>query len=72
METEAKRLDELEKEIESLKALMLFGEDALLEKKQLVSLRNMGKLLVSEKDLERAINGAKKSLFAGAEDAVRQ
>ncbi|MDY6985945.1 MAG: hypothetical protein SVE93_06050 [Candidatus Thermoplasmatota archaeon] len=70
METEAKKLDELEKEIESLKALMLFREDTLLEKKQLVSLRNMSRLLVSEKDLEKAIDRAKKSLFAGAEDAV--
>jgi len=71
METEAKKLDKLEKEIESLKALILFRDDTLLEKKQLVSLRNMSRLLVSAKDLEKAIDRAKKSLFSGAEDAVR-
>lgn len=68
MATEAKKL---EKEIESLKALMLFRDDTLLEKKQLVSLRNMSRLLVSEKDLGKAMDRAKKSLFSGAEDAVR-
>ena len=48
MET-AKKLEELEKDIQNLKALMLFKNDALCEKK-LISLRGMGKVLVSEKN----------------------
>jgi hypothetical protein len=57
MET-AKRLEELERNIQNLKALMLFKNDALCEKK-LVSLRGMGKVLVSEKELDEAIEKAK-------------
>lgn len=49
---------------------MLFENDALCEKK-LVSLRGMGKVLVSEKELDEAIEEAKQSLFCGVEDALR-
>ena len=60
-----RKIDDLEKEIRSLKSLVLFGEDALLERK-LVSLRGMGKLLVSEKELEQFLTQARKSFFKGA------
>ena len=53
-----KKLEELEKDIQNLKALMLFENDILCEKK-LVSLRGMGKILVSEKELDEAIEEAK-------------
>ena len=66
----AKKLEELEKDIQKLRALMLFENDALCEKR-LVSLRGMGKILVSEKELEDAIEKAKQSLFCGVEDALR-
>ena len=66
----AKKLEELEKDIQNLKALVLFENDALCEKKQ-VSLRGMGKILVSEKELDEAIEKAKQSLFCGVEDALR-
>ncbi len=59
-----RKMDELEKEIRNLRSLVLFREDALLEKK-LVSLRGMGKLLVPEKELEESIGQARKSLFKG-------
>ncbi|MBU7045236.1 MAG: hypothetical protein HXS54_02280 [Theionarchaea archaeon] len=65
-----KKLEELEKDIQNLKALMLFENDILCEKK-LVSLRGMGKILVSEKELDEAIEEAKHSLFRGVEDALR-
>jgi hypothetical protein len=60
-----RKIDDLEKEIRSLKSLVLFGEDTLLERK-LVSLRGLGKLLVSEKEMEQFLAQAKKSLFKGA------
>lgn len=60
-------LEELKKEIQSLRGLILFGKDELLEKR-LVSLRGMGRLLVSEDELEEAIKRAKKSVFAGMDD----
>ncbi|MGB9806843.1 MAG: hypothetical protein ACP5KW_04330 [Thermoproteota archaeon] len=66
----AKKLDELEREIQKLKNLILFREDSLYEKK-LVSLRGSGKLLVSEEELEDAITKAKKSMFSGIKDALR-
>jgi hypothetical protein len=55
-----KKLEELEREVKTLRGLVLFERDAILEKK-LVSLRGMGKLKVSEEELEEA----KESLFAG-------
>jgi ribosomal protein L29 len=69
MET-ARRLEELEKEIQSLKGMLFFERDAVLEKKN-ISLRGMGKRLVSEEELEEAIDTAKRALFSGVKDAVR-
>jgi hypothetical protein len=66
----AEKLEKLEKDIQNLRALVLFENDALYEKK-LVSLRGMGKVLVSEKELDEAIEEAKQSLFCGVEDALR-
>ena len=60
-----KKLEELEKEIKTLKGLMLFERDELLGKR-LVSLRGMGKLIVSKEELDEAIKKAKKSLFKNA------
>jgi hypothetical protein len=65
-----KKLDELEREIQKLKNLVLFKEDLLSEKK-LVSLRGTGRLLVSEDELEEAMAKAKKSIFSGIEDVIR-
>ncbi len=59
-----RKLDELEREIQRLKNLILFREDLLSEKK-LISLRGTGRLLVSEEELEEAIAKAKKSIFSG-------
>ena len=64
-----KKIEDLEKEIQELKSLILLKGDEIFDKK-IVSLRGMGKLLVSEDELEKAIEEAKKSLFAGAEDAI--
>ncbi len=66
----AKKLEELEKDIQNLKALVLLEDDALCGKK-LVSLRGMGKILVSEKELDEAIEEAKHSVFRGVENALR-
>ena len=57
-------INELKKEIQSLKDIVLFGKDDLIEKR-LVSLRGMGRLLVSESELNEAIERAKKSVFKG-------
>jgi hypothetical protein len=65
-----KKLDELEREIQKLKNLILFREDSLSGKK-LVSLRGTGRLLVSEDELEEAMAKAKKSIFSGIEDVIR-
>ena len=65
-----RKIDDLEKEIRDLRSLILFREDTLIKRK-LVSLRGMGKLLVSEKELEQFMEQASKSLFKGAEDVVR-
>jgi len=66
----SKKLEELEKDIQNLRALVLFESDALFEK-ELISLRGMGKIIVPEKELDEAIEEAKRSLFYGVEDAVR-
>ncbi|MGC1121800.1 MAG: hypothetical protein WBA22_11970 [Candidatus Methanofastidiosia archaeon] len=66
----AEKLEKLEKDIQNLRALVLFENDALCEKR-LVSLRGMGKILVSEKELDESIEKAKQSLFRGVEDALR-
>ena len=55
-------INELKKEIQSLKDIVLFGKDDLIEKR-LVSLRGMGRLSVSESELNEAIEKAKKSVF---------
>ena len=66
----AKKLEELEKDIQDLKTLVLSEENESPEK-ELISLRGIGKALVSEKKLDEAIKEAKKSLFHGVEDVVR-
>lgn len=50
--------------------MLFFERDAVLKKKN-ISLRGMGKRLVSEEELEEAINTAKRALFPGVKDAVR-
>ena len=65
-----KKIEELEKDIQNLKALVLFKDDTLFEKK-LVSLRGMGEVQVSEKEIDKAIEEAKRSLFHGDKDVVR-
>jgi hypothetical protein len=61
--------EKLEKDIQNLRALVLFESDTLYEKK-LISLRGMGKILVSEKELNESIEKAKHSLCCGVEDAL--
>ena len=56
-------LEEIKNEIQNLKVLILQTHKI---PKQLVSLRGMGKLLVSEEELEKSIEEAKKSLFKHA------
>jgi hypothetical protein len=53
-----KKLDTIEKEIKGLK-MLLRKENP----KKIVSLRGMGRLKVPEKELDKAIIDAKKSLF---------
>lgn len=53
-------LKKIEDEIQGLKVLILQTYQMPI---QLVSLRGMGKLLVSEEELEKSIKEAKKSLF---------
>jgi len=65
-----KKIEELEKDIQNLKALVLFKDDTLFEKK-LVYLRGMGEVQVSEKEIDKAIEEAKRSLFHGDKDVVR-
>ncbi|MFH1049169.1 MAG: hypothetical protein V1732_05910 [Patescibacteria group bacterium] len=57
-------LSRIEREIKSLKFLIV--QSSHFMPKQLVSLRGMGKLLVTEKQLDEAIEEAKKSLFKRA------
>ncbi len=66
MEIERK-LENIEKSIEDLKMLVLFKDDTLYEKK-VVSLRGMGKILVSKEEMDEAIKKAKKSLFQGVQN----
>jgi len=66
----AVEIKEIKKEIQSLREMVLFGKDDLIEKK-LVSLRGMGRLLVSESELEEAIGRAKKSVFKGTQNVLR-
>lgn len=56
----AEKLEKLEKDIQDLKTLIISEENESLEK-ELISLRGMGKALVSEKKLDEAIEKAKKS-----------
>jgi len=60
----AEKLEKLEKDIQDLKTLIISEESESLEK-ELISLRGMGKALVSEKKLDEAIEKAKKSEFGG-------
>lgn len=66
----AKKLEELEKDIQDLKTLILSENNEKIEK-ELISLRGIGKSLVSEKELDEAIEKSKKSLFHGVENVVR-
>ncbi|HDN83158.1 MAG TPA: hypothetical protein ENG50_02205 [Candidatus Altiarchaeales archaeon] len=54
-----KELKGIKQEIKNLKILLAFHEQPF----KLVSLRGMGKLLVSEHELEDSIEEAKRSLF---------
>ena len=65
----AKKLEELEKDVQDLKTLILSENNESLER-ELISLRGIGKALVSEKELDESIEKAKKSLFCGVEDVV--
>ncbi|MBI2654517.1 hypothetical protein HYX02_06980 [Candidatus Woesearchaeota archaeon] len=53
------KIRQIEDELNNLKALISGKE------KKPVSLRGMAKLLVSEEDLDKSIEDAKKSLFKG-------
>ncbi|OQX53675.1 MAG: hypothetical protein B5M48_02780 [Candidatus Omnitrophica bacterium 4484_213] len=61
------KLNEIKSEIESLKILIL---ERYQVPKQWISLRGMGKVLVSENELEYSIKKAKKSLFKGDKDVL--
>jgi len=58
------KLEKIEKELQNLKALVIFGRDTLVEKKP-VSLRGICRILVSDDELEKAVEEAKKSVFSG-------
>lgn len=60
MESIYPKLNKIEKEIQSLKILIM---NTYQIPKKFVSLKGMGKLLVSENELEKSIGEAKKSLF---------
>jgi hypothetical protein len=64
----AKKLEELEKDVQDLKLILSENNEPL--ERELISLRGIGKALVSEKELDKAIEKAKKSLFCGVEDGV--
>ena len=64
-----KNLEELEKDIQDLKTLML-TEDNKSPEKELISLRGIGKPLFSEEKLDETIKEAKKSLFHGVKDVI--
>jgi len=66
----AMELRELKKEIQNLKDIVIFRKDDLVEKR-IVSLRGMAKLSVSEDELEQNIEKAKKSVFAGVKNVIR-
>lgn len=61
------KLNKLENEIDDLKLLV----GASTKQKKLVSLKGMAKLLVSEKELDEAIEEAQKSLTKGVDNALR-
>ena len=58
------------RETRELKSLLFSKEDSVLEKK-LVSLRGMGKPLVTKDEIENAIEEAKKSVIPRIEDDLR-
>ncbi|WP_202319182.1 hypothetical protein [Archaeoglobus neptunius] len=58
------KLEKIEKEIQSIKMLITFRSDLLAEKKP-VSLRGICDILVSDEELEKYIESAKKSVFGG-------
>ena len=61
------KLNNIENEIEDIKILVT---TKAIPKKKLVSLKGMAKLLVSEKELDKAIEEAKRSLFKGVNDVL--
>ncbi len=65
----AKRMEALERKTQKLKSPPFLKEELVLEKR-LVSLRGLGKLLVSENELEDAIDKAEISIFSKIEDDV--
>ncbi len=63
------KLNKIENEIEEIKVLVTLNKTS--KRKNLVSLKGMAKLLVSEKELDKTIEESKKSLFKGASYALR-
>ena len=59
-----KRLENIERELESLKMLIMF--ESFVKKTKPVTLKGMCKILVSEEELDKSIEMAKKSLFGEA------
>jgi len=62
------KLNNIENEIEGLKNLMM---GYIPRQHKLVSLDGIAKLLVSEKELDKSIEEAKRSLSKGADDVLR-
>ena len=58
------KLEKIEKELQNLKAIVMFGRDSIVERKP-VSLRGICRITVPEEELEKAIEEAKKSVFSG-------
>jgi len=63
-----KRLEEIEREIESMKTFFLLQRST--PQKDIISLRGIAKLLVSDENLERSIEEAKRSFFKGTHDVL--
>ena len=56
-----KKIEKIEREINEIKNLILMKEN--IYEKKLISLKNSAKLLVPEKEIEKEIKKAKKSLL---------
>jgi len=57
------RLEKIEKELQYLRMLVMAGASDFVKKP--ISLRGMCKILVSEDELDEAIETARKSVFSG-------